>query len=145
MRIFATFRGAAYLSKGDKSKTKWSNLSDECGADIEGDFLTQRTAFLDSLKLKVGNRYMLECHSAESNKITTIIAAKNVFKNKRCDVMRKALGTFHFIKGKYKQTKFEEIDSVELTTYMIWLARNSKNEATIKNSLEVLALLNKNS
>lgn len=146
MRIFATFKGVTYLLKNDKSKNNtklnWVNMSNDAGQDIEGDFVSNKVSFLEK-NLKVGNRYLLECKNIDANKINVLTAGKSVYKNKRCDMMRKVNGTFHFIKGKFKSMKIEDIHKGELHDYMIWVAKNSKNEATIKNALEVLEIVNK--
>lgn len=147
MKIFATFKGVSYLSKDDRSKKNtrlnWTNISNDAGYEIEGDLISNKTSFLESTHLKIGNRYLLECKNIESNKIIVLTAGKTVYKNKRCDLMRKANGTFHFIKGKFKSMKLEDLHKGELHDYMIWVAKNSKNEATIKNCLEVLEIINK--
>lgn len=147
MRIFATFKGTSYLSKDERSKANtqlnWTNISNDAGHDISGDLISKKTSFLETINLRVGNRYLLECKDITFNKINSLTAGKVVYKNKRCDIMRKANGTFHFIKGKFKSMKLEEIHHQEAHSYMIWLARNSKNEATIKNCLEVLEIINK--
>lgn len=145
MRIFATFKGASYLLiKGSKDiRLKWDDVSNEMGEQINNSLLSKKNSYLSEINLKVGNRYLLECKEIKINHIQDITFGKTVYKNKRCDLMRKAYNTFHFIKGKYKGMKIDDINHIELHNYMIWLAKNSNNESTIKNCLEVLEIINK--
>lgn len=143
MRIFATFKGVVYESNergGKMLLLNWVDVCNDAGQKLDGNFTSHKTIFSDILK--IGNRYSIECVEVVANKISTIINTKSTSKNRRCDVIRKANGEYHFIKGKYKGKKSSEIDVGQLHNYMLWLAKSSNNESSITNALEILKLIN---
>lgn len=141
MRMYGTFDGFKNY-RNLSSKFKWTNVADECGNELKGEFLSNNDEVFKEVKLKFGYRYMMECDMLVGNDITTIKTIRAVNKNPRCDIFRKFKDEFHIIKGKYEGKKDYDIPNGELTSYCIWLARNTNNEATIKNTLEILKRIN---
>lgn len=133
-KYFGTYNGYKNLNGDDQSI--WHDLCNEYGAKVKKDlnFNIVRNQF----KFIYGNRYLFEVDNSKR-----ICSIKLVYKNKRCDIFRKANNTFHFISGKYNYKKIEEINKIELVKYLNWLLENSTNEATISNSIQILNEINK--
>ena len=137
MTIFATFNGFKNM-KNQPSLFIWDNLSNELGEPMKGLYLSNKEPIFNKLRLKFGNRYRISCDEIINSGIFNISEVKTINKNPRCGIFRRFKDEFHIIGGKYKGKKDKDVDSLKLTQYCIWLVRNSNNEVTIKNALQIL-------
>jgi uncharacterized protein (DUF3820 family) len=87
---------------------------------------------------------MLVCDEVRNEKIINITQVKKVNKNPRCDIFRKYKDEFHIIRGKHQGKKDIDIPDNEMVEYCIWLAKNTHNEATISNTLQILKKIKTN-
>ena len=137
MIIYGTFCGFKNY-KETSNKIKWDNVVDELGKKISGIYLTEKSKFINK-NMKFGDRYQIV-----TNSINGIIEVNKVNKNPRCDIFRKFKGEFHMIKGKYQGKRDIDIPDDEMARYCIWLAENTHNEVTIRNTLELLKKITDN-
>lgn len=143
MVIYGTFDGFKNY-KNLSSKFKWSGLSNEMGNEIKGNYLSHNDKIFKEVRLKIGERYQLECDSLITNQIIEIGKVTKVNKNPRCDLFRRFKDEFHIINGKYQGKKDTDILDYEMSMYCIWVARKTNNEATMKNCLALLEKIQKN-
>lgn len=137
MRIYGTFDGFKNFKVGP-NKYIWKNVSDEVGKPIKGVYLSEKDLLFAKIKMKFGNRYMLEFDSLVGNEIMGAENMVLVNKNPRCDIFRKYKDEFHIIGGKYQGKKDFEIPDGDLIKYCLWLAKNTINEASISNAFQVM-------
>jgi hypothetical protein len=141
MRIYATFNG--FKNKSD-FPFKWINVNGDVGEKLKGLYFSENNEYFSNIKLKIGNRYRLQCKETQHTNILEINNVKQVNKNPRCNIFRRFKDEFHIIGGKYAGKKDKDIKNNELIRYCVWLAKESYNEATIENSLALLKKLNIN-
>jgi len=150
MRLYATFEGVKDIdpTKYDKFygnlQLMWSNVKDDTGSPLNGVFHCNRAKLFESLTLRKGNRYVLGCKELKGQKIYFPLSVMNTRKNPTCDIMRKAFGDYTFIKGKFKGKwlkKMSHLEKDELKRYLLYLGKNTNNEATVINVLSVLKIL----
>ena len=144
MRIYATYNGTEDIRPefqidgvAGKLQLKWKACRNDCG-ELIGTLYSNAANIYGSL-IK-GHRYLIEFKKDKGNRLLYPTRVKKVGKNLRCDVIRKYDGSYIFIKGKFKNKKIEEINKQKLSDYLIWLGRNTENEATVINILEILKL-----
>lgn len=143
MIIYCTFSGFKN-ERRSPNKFKWVNLVDEMGNEVKGRFWSKIENVFGPMNLKFGQRYRLVCDSVSDKKIISGITQVTVVnKNPRCDVFRKFKDEYHIISGKYQGQKVHEMSYGDISDYCIWLAKHSSNEATIKNTLDILKNINK--
>jgi len=137
MRIYATFYGFEN-SKKNFNKFKWKNLVSEIGNTTKKLVTSKNNYLFKNINLKFGDRYMIECGSIYKNNIIEMNNIVKVNKNPRCNIIRKYKNEFHFINGKYKGKSDFEIPKNDLVKYCLWVCKNTINEKTVKNMLEIL-------
>jgi hypothetical protein len=137
MRIYGTFDGFVNFHQAP-NKFKWKNVVNEVGEKLDGFYLSEKDLLFSRLKMKFGNRYMLTFESLSGEDLIEVDTINLVNKNPRCDVFRKYKDEYHIISGKYKGKKDFELHDIDLVDYCIYLGKNTTNEATIKNILEIL-------
>ena len=149
MRIYATYNGTkdikpefAKEGKPGKLQLCWVDVRDECGNEIEDLFSNPANTYKG---IKKGGRYAIDFRSKDFHRIKYPTNVRKINKNLHCKLIRKLGDDFVFIKGKYKTKKVSELvlkNKVELNQYLIWLAENTYNEATIINVLTILEKIN---
>jgi hypothetical protein len=132
MVVFASFKGFENKPRG----LIWGDVKDDMGESIDN-IITKMNWVTDIIKLKFGNRYKIEMNSTKDE----IIELQRINKTPKCDIFRRFEGEFHMIGGKHQGKKDSDLDKHELNQYCIWLVRNSYNEVTIKNALQILKKL----
>jgi hypothetical protein len=137
MTVYGTFDGFKN-NRTTANNFKWHKVVNELGKSMSGDFISEIDPIFGMKKMNFGKRYKLECKVVDGNMIGGITEYKEVNKNPRCDVFRKFKDEFHMISGKYKGKTNKDISDYDLSMYCIWLAKNTDNEATISNTLEIL-------
>lgn len=139
-RIFGTFNGFINHDKIQR-KLVFDNLTNELGDKISGKVLIADQMVISCMKLKFGDRYLIKFGSIQDGVLINISETKQINKIVKCDIFRRFKDEFHFIGSKYQGKKDSDLDEAELSNYCIWLARESYNEATIKNCLIILKKL----
>lgn len=142
MIVYGTFSGFKN-ERMSPNKFKWVNLVNEVGEKVNGGFWSEMDVVFGPMKLKMGGRYRLECDLIENRVINNITRVLVVNKNPRCDIFRRFKDEYHIISGKYEGKKVHEIPYDEMSDYCVWLAKHTINEATIKNTLDILKAINK--
>ena len=137
MTIYGTFDGFKN-NTNEPNQFKWHKMVDELGDVLKGVYISEIEPIFGDKKMNFGNRYRFECEDVTDNKIINITEIKQVNKNPRCDIFRKFKDEYHIIGGKYKGKKNIDISDYDMSMYCIWLAKNTDNEATIKNCLSIL-------
>lgn len=150
IRVYTTYCGTrdtkpqnATPTHGGLIKLIWKDVVDDSGEKIIGTFLSNNTKIFKNLK--IGNRYIIECGELGVNHIKAPKSIKWTNKNPKCGLIRKAFGDYTFIKGKYKGRWVKNMSEIELCglhEYLLWLAENTNNEATVINSLCILKKIN---
>jgi hypothetical protein len=143
MRLFATFNGFIKKEdlKGNKignTQLKWTNVTYETGEKLNIELTSNIPAIFKKVVLLKGFRYVIECKEIINGKISYPKNIKKTNKNENCFLMRRIGNEFIFIKGKLKGKKSSEVDKEVLTDYLVWTLRNTDNESTIKNGIELL-------
>lgn len=139
-RIFGTFQRFINNEDGTR-RLVLNNLVNEIGEKVSGEAYIDDTMVISCMKLKFGDRYMIRYGEMENNVLLNICETLKTHKNPRCDIFRCFEGEFNIIGGKYKGKKDSAIERTELISYCLWLAKNSNNEVTIKNTLLLLKKL----
>jgi hypothetical protein len=149
MRVYATYSGTkdirpefAKEGKAGKLQLCWTNVRDECGQPIEDVFSNPADTYHG---IKKGGRYVIDFSSRYGNRIKYPKSVKKINKNLHCKLIRKIGDDYIFIKGKFRGKKVSEIiltDKYEFNQYLIWLAENTYNEATIIKVLNILEKIN---
>jgi len=134
MVIFGTFKGFKNNDCGTADLI-FTKITNDLGNEVIGLRFYKQNIKSRMIKLKFGNRYLLETDDDDGE---SIILLRKVKKNPKCDIVRRFKDEFHFIGGKYQGKKDNEINLIELSRYCIWLGYNSYNEVTIRNSLAIL-------
>ena len=137
MVIYGTFDGFKNYREAP-NKFIWKNVVDEMGNPLKGIYLSEKDLILKGIRMTFGNRYKLTGKEIVGNDVLGVSNLTQVNKNPRCDVFRKFKNEYHIISGKYQGKKDFELTDEELIDYWIWLGKNTSNEATIKNILEIL-------
>ena len=137
MVIYGTFCGFKNY-KETSNKIKWDKIVDELGKDISGVYLTEKSKLFPK-NMRFGDRYRIV-----TNSINGIFEVKKVNKNPKCDIFRKFKDEFHMIAGKYQGKRDIDIPDFDMARYCIWLAKNTHNEATIRNTLQILQKITDN-
>lgn len=130
MIIFANFNG--FINHSNKpSDLIWIEVRNELGAEIDN-IIIKKNYITDLIKLKFGKRYRIELNNGN------VISIEVVRKSIKCDVFRRYKNEIHFIGGKHQGKKDKDLSEAQLRYYCIWLLKNSYNEITIKNALQIL-------
>jgi len=137
MVIYGTFDGFKNYREAP-NKFIWKNVVDEMGNSLSGIYLSEKDLILKSVRMRFGNRYMITGEEIIDKDIMGVSHLKLVNKNPRCDVFRKFKDRYDIISGKYKGKTSDDLTDYDMSVYCIWLAKNTDNEATIKNTLEIL-------
>lgn len=148
MRIYGTYSELrdilpefAREGKPGKLQLVWSNLRNDCGETIEGEYLSNPTK--GTKKCIFGERYAIDFKKLEGQRMIHPTKIQKTPKNLRCDVVRSYKDDYIFIRGKFRGKKLGEIDKAEVTKYLLYLGKNSYNEMTIINVLNMLKKLEK--
>lgn len=150
MKLYVTFEGIKdlepdkYEEYSGNLQMVWNDVRNDAGELLIGRFYCSRAA-LPSLQLRSGNRYVLECNDILGNKILNPKSIKHTYKNPKCGLIRKVGEDYTFIKGKFKDkwlSKLNPNEQGEMSGYLLYLADNTNNEATVINVLEMLKKLN---
>jgi hypothetical protein len=137
MVIYGTFDGFKNYREAP-NKFIWKNVVDEMGNSLSGIYLSEKDLILKGIRMTFGNRYKLTGKEIVGNDVMGVSHLKQMNKNPRCDVFRKFKDEYHIISGKYQGKKNIDISDYDMSMYCIWLAKNTDNEATITNTLEIL-------
>ena len=137
MTIYGTFDGFKNYKEAP-NKFIWKNVVDELGNSLNGIYLSEKDLLFQKMRLTFGNRYMITGEDIVGQDVLGVSKMKQVNKNPRCDVFRKFKDEYHMISGKYQGKKSHDISNFSMSLYCIWLCKNTENEATIKNTLEIL-------
>ena len=150
IRIYATFNGLKDL-KPDKNsiftgnlQMIWEDVVNDLGEPINGTYHSNRAKLFNKITLRRGNRYVIDCKEIKDSKILYPTNIMNTRKNPTCGIIRKAFGDYTFIKGKYKGkwlNKMGRLEKVEIKRYLLYLGKNTNNEATVRNILNMLKIL----
>jgi len=119
----------------------FNNLVNELGEKIDGEVYIDNQMVIAYMKLKFGDRYFIKFGDIQDGVLINISETKHINKKVKCDIFRRFKDEMHFIGGKHQGKKDSDLDEAELSNYCIWLARQSYNEATIKNCLIILKKL----
>lgn len=137
MVVFGTFKKFINNQDGTR-RLVFNKLSDEKGDGFLGEVFIDDMMVISRMKLKFGHRYLIRGSEIKDGVLTGISQTIKVNKNPKCDIFRRFKGDFHIIAGKYAEKKISDLNKLEISNYCIWLASNSYNEMTIKNSLLIL-------
>lgn len=136
-RIFGTFD--RFINHQTVSRRLvFNNLVNELGEKIDGEVYIDNQMVIACMKLKFGDRYFIKFGDIQDGVLINISETKRINKKVKCDIFRRFKDEMHFIGGKYQGKKDSDLDEAELSDYCIWLARETYNEATIKNCLSIL-------
>ncbi len=150
MRLYATFNGikdidpTRYDAFAGNLQLMWSNVKDDAGQPMDGEFHCNRAKLFESITLRKGNRYVLGCKELRGKKIYFPTSIMNTRKNPTCNLIRKAFDDYTFVKGKFKGkwlSKMDRLEKDELKRYLLYLGKNTNNEATVGNVLCMLKRL----
>lgn len=150
MRVYATFDGIKdlepdkYEEYSGNLQMIWKNLRNDAGEEMDGEFHSNRAKVFTKHQLRSGNRYVIECGSIVDNKILYPKSISHTFKNPKCGLIRKVSGDYTFIKGKFRGkwiSKLSILEKEEMNRYLLWLGKNTNNEATVINVLNILKIL----
>jgi len=119
----------------------FNNLVNELGEKIDGEVYIDNQMVIAYMKLKFGDRYFIKFGDIQDGVLINISETKHINKKVKCDIFRRFKDEMHFIGGKHQGKKDSDLDEAELSNYCIWLARQSYNEAAIKNCLIILKKL----
>lgn len=139
-KVFGTFNGFINHDKVQR-KIIFDDLTNELGEKISGKLLIADQMVIACMRLKFGDRYLINYQEIEDGVMINVTQTKKVNKNTKCKVFRRFKDEMHFIGGKHQGKKDSDLDEPVLSDYCVWLARNSYNEATIKNCLHILKKL----
>jgi uncharacterized protein (DUF3820 family) len=137
MVIYGTFCGFKNVHN-EVSKFKWDKLVDGCGREIKGIYISENQFIFDKLRMKFGNRYRLTFDEMKDDMMVNVTNVFIVNKNPKCDVFRRYKDEYHMVGGKYQGKRNIDLPDDEMARYCIWLAENTYNEATIRNTLQIL-------
>ena len=136
-KVFGTFNG--FINNSNvKLKLVFGDLTDEYGEDKSGNVYIENQMVITCMKLKFGDRYLIKFKDIINGGLTNISETRKLRKRRSCDIFRRFKDEIHFIGGKHQGKKDSDLDKHELNQYCIWLVRNSYNEVTIKNALQIL-------
>lgn len=150
IRLYATFNGLKDINPpkdsifAGKIQLMWGDIKNDAGQPINGEFHCNKTKLFEKLTLRKGNRYVLECKEIVNKKINHPTSIMNTRKNPTCGIIRKAFDDYTFIKGKFKGkwlSKMTILEKDELKRYLLYLGKNTNNEATVINILNMLKIL----
>lgn len=150
IRLYATFNGIKDIKPDETSifagklQLMWTNVKDDTGQPIIGEYHCNRAKLFDNITLRKGNRYVLECKKINGTKIQHPTKIMNTNKNPICSIIRKAFDDYTFIKGKFKGkwlSKMTILEKDEVKRYLLYLGKNTNNEATVINILNMLKIL----
>lgn len=142
-KIFGTFKG--FINNTNvKVKLVFGELVNEYGEDMGDEVYIENQMVIACMKLKFGDRYLIGFKDIVNKGLTDINQTKKIRKVAKCDIFRRFKDELHFVGGKYQGKKDSDLDQRELSRYCIWLARNSYNEVTIKNALQILKQIHEN-
>jgi len=151
IRLYATFNGLKDLEpkKSDNFvgdlQMMWSGVRNDAGEDMSGEYHSNRAKIFDTITLRKGNRYVIECKKLEGSKLIHPVSIRNTNKNPRCGVIRKVSDDYTFITGKFKGkwlSKLTLLELDEMKRYLLWLGSKTNNEATVINVLNILKKIN---
>jgi hypothetical protein len=132
MTIFASFKGFKNHDNAP-SDLVWGDVKNGLGESV-ADVISKRNWTTNITTLKFGSRYRIDIDSMnyEISKIDKMCKAP------KCEVFRRFKTEYHFIGGKHQGKKDSDLEKHELNQYCIWLLKNTYNEVTIKNALQIL-------
>ncbi len=123
----------------------WSNVRNDAGETVNGEFHSNRAKLFDTITLRKGNRYVIECKKLENQKIIHPVSIINTNKNPKCNLIRKVSDDYTFLTGKFKGkwlSKLTHMELDEMKRYLLWLGSKTNNEATVINVLNILKKIN---
>lgn len=150
IRLYVTFDGLKDLEPMKYEKFAgnlqmvWSNVKDDAGQVMKGNFYSNRAKLFENITLRKGNRYVVECKEVRDKKIYFPTSISNTNKNPRCNLIRKVADDYTFIRGKHKGkwlSKLASFEKDEIKRYLLWLGKNTNNEATVNNVLCMLKII----
>jgi len=150
MRLYATFNGlkdidpTKYDAYAGNLQMMWSNVRNDAGQPLKGEFHSNRAKLFENVTLRKGNRYVLECKELKGQKVYFPTSIMNTRKNPTCGMIRKAFDDYTFINGKYKGKwlgKMTHLEKVEIKRYLLYLGSKTNNEATVINVINMLEIL----
>lgn len=147
IRLYATFNGLKDLEPdkydcfAGNLQMMWSNVRNDAGEEMKGEFHSNRAKLFNNITLRKGNRYVIGCKELKGQKIFFPTSIMNTNKNPRCNLIRKVGDDYTFIRGKFKGkwlSKLTILEKDEIKRYLLWLGGSTNNEATVINVLCML-------
>lgn len=151
IRLYATFNGLRDIKPDETSifdgklQMVWTNVRDDTGDDLGGDYFSNRAKIFHNLKLRKGDRFVIDFKELKHHRLLYPIKVRKTKKNPTCGMIRKAFDDYTFIKGKFKGkwvSKMTILELDELKRYLTqYIAPKTDNEATIRNVLKILEII----